>query len=299
MGYEEGNDNSPLGITISMAGKPKSFYSNIFCSKIENPILGWTKCFEGLAECRVSASLYNHKISLKGGKPLLGLGRRTGFALNQSMVESAWGKCSYIWDGASANRYNRGCGNGAPGDCNSKQSAFHNVCLSTGKECTADAQEVTRALCTHYGGDTPIPPTHDGYPQCFFPGPALDYREQDGYKPGQDATRDMVRNRIALNSGHDVSGPNLEKWNEVVVDDLLLLPAIQFDPASAIPAFIYTKSDIVAKMDLKMMRDEFCEKNKVAKIPIIALNDQDVLKAPGPFEALPEDEEDEDAAAYV
>merc|ERR1712014_5884 len=104
------------------------------------------------------------------------------------MVESKWTKCSYIWDGASANRYNRGCGDGAPtNSCEEGSgSAWWNICPSTHKTCSAKDIEVRRSLCNVAGGWMPVPPTHDGHAQCVFPGVALDYHEQSDYAPGQD-----------------------------------------------------------------------------------------------------------------
>merc|ERR1719328_605296 len=110
-----------------------------------------TTCSNGMADCRMSASLINHKMMLSSttGKISIGLSRSTGYIFNQTLVESTLARCAYIWDGATNNRYNIGCGDGCPGnDCSKgSMSAFFNICPSTGKTCTADDNEVKRAFC--------------------------------------------------------------------------------------------------------------------------------------------------------
>lgn len=301
LGFNETDDSSPLGVTISMAAQVDTFYGNIFCSSFANPHNA-TGCYEGQAECRMSASLYSHAwdIDKTTHKTLLGLGRAVGYVFNQTMVETTWGKCSFIWDGASGNRYNRGCGDGAPGtkcDNVTKASAFYNICPSTNKTCTASDDEVKRALCSQYGGVHPIPPTHGGHAQCVFPGPALNYHQQDEYKPGENKLRDMAKARIKYNSGSDKEGPNIEKWNEIVLDEYLLLPDIWYDPARAIPAFVYTKSQLpISKRNAEAMRDEFCTVNGVEKIPVVEIDDT-VYRPEGPFQ--PPEEEKETAAGLL
>ena len=292
--FDEKDDSTRLGATITMTSQPDSFYKNIFCSKIMNP-LGDTGCYKGGADCRLSASLYGHKwiVNKTTNKTLLGLGRGVGYALNQTMVQTRWAKCTYIWDGASENKYNQGCGRGAPGDdCNkkTKTSAFYNICPSTGKMCTAKAKEVKLALCKKYGGDHPVPTTHDGQTQCMYPGAALDYHDAKASapwkgEPSTDKMRDMCKDRVKYNSGADKEGPNLEKWNEIVLDLLLFLPDMQRDPAMAVPAFVYTqKGGDAAKKAAESARDEYCKYNKVAPIPLVMVDNVHVCPN-GPFVA--------------
>lgn len=293
LSFDEKDDQSKLGVFIYMASKPDSFYNNIFCSPIPNPIQGTTKCYKGGADCRLSTSLYSHKwLYNKTTKtPMVGFGRPVGFIFNETMVETRWAKCAYIWDGASDNKYNRGCGDGAPGaDCKVKGTAWDNICPSTKKTCTGDSLEVTRALCKKYGGVHPVPPTHDAQPACLYPAVALDYHGQvsaDQWTGGSTTSklREMAKDRILYNDGSDATGPNVEKWNEIVLDEQLVLSDILLDPAAAVPAFLYAKSLAPDSRKHAMdARDEFCKANKVVgSIPVVMANDMNP-KDGKPFE---------------
>merc|ERR550525_1648348 len=93
-------------------------------------------------------------------------GRPVGYVFNQTMVENELGKCSFIFDGASENRLNNGCGTGAGSDCKSDGSAYQDICKSSGKTCTADDPEVKNFLCKPFG---PVPvPQDSNTSQCFF-----------------------------------------------------------------------------------------------------------------------------------
>merc|ERR1712217_498497 len=146
MGFNSEDNASPLGVIISMAAQLDSFDDNIYCA----PVVG-SGCWNGNADCRMSASLYNHKILLDAQRPnriSVTMNRCVGYVFDQDMVESEFGKCYYAWDGATNNRYNNGCGMGAPGsDCSKDGTAFQNICPSTGKICNADDSEVKRSLC--------------------------------------------------------------------------------------------------------------------------------------------------------
>jgi len=281
MGYDENDESSPLGVTVSMAANPSTYWGNVFCSLENNPN-GNTTCYNGMADCKMSASLINHKmmISSTSGKINIGLSRATGYVFNQTMVESTWAKCAYIWDGASNNRYNNGCGDGAPGnDCSGKGSAFDDICPSTGRTCTGDDDEVKRAFCRGIeGGTVPIPTTHDGHVQCLFPGPAIDYHGQDGWTPKtQSYLRDMAKWRTKFSNGKDASGPNIEKWNEIDLDERLL-------PKEAIVAFVYIKSRApIAVYEVNDMQAEY-EQDSGVTVPVIGIDDETVIAgSKGPF----------------
>lgn len=283
MGYDETDEKSPLGVTISMAANPSTYWGNVFCSTENNPN-GNTTCYNGMSDCKLAASLINHKmmISSTTGKINVGLSRATGFIFNQTMVESTYAKCAYIWDGASNNKYNNGCGDGAPGnDCSDKGTAFYDICPSTGRTCTADDDEVKRALCkTVPGGTVAIPTTHDGHVQCMFPGPAIDYHGQDlsSWKPRTESyLRDMAKWRTKFSSGKDSSGPNIEKWNEVDLDERLFTK-------NSIVAFVYVKSRApIAVYEVNDMQAEYEEDSGVT-VPVIGIDDETVIAgSKGPF----------------
>merc|ERR1719183_1748371 len=111
MCFDEADYKSKLGVVITMVSNPTTFYGNIFCSVLPNP-KGNTSCFNGQADCRLSVSLMNHKMMINQatGTVTVGLDRGVGYVLNEEMVENSWGKCSYVWDGATNNKYNLGCG---------------------------------------------------------------------------------------------------------------------------------------------------------------------------------------------
>merc|ERR1712232_809585 len=106
-------------------------------------------------------------------------------------------------------------------------TAFANICPSTGKTCTAADIEVTNALCEPSGsGPHKIPDTDLDF-QCMWSGPALDYPRP----ASADHLRDMVNARVTRQNGTDSMGrPLIEQWNEVVLDERLLVPAMEEDP---------------------------------------------------------------------
>lgn len=294
MGFDETDDTSPLGIVASMASAPDSFYNNIYCSATadgpyKNPEIGQTGCNLGRTDCRMSASLYNKKMLVKadGGTTNLGLGRTTGFVFNQTLVETYFGKCSFIWDGATNRKYNIGCGNGATeADCDSPNSAFGNVCPSTGKTCTEKDPEVIRGLCKDFGGEVDYPPTHAGHEQCAIPGAAFNYHGQDDWTPATDHLRTMAKTRVKFNGGTDpADGPNIEQWNEIVIDEHLLIPKIEYDPPATVVAILYVATSDAHKQNGQKMRDEYCQVHKLEGkkcIPLVGV-DPNKGKTEGPF----------------
>lgn len=284
-GFNESDPKSPLGVTITMTSNPNTFYGNIYCSTFNNPN-GNTSCHKGFADCRLSASLYNHKmiVNTADHKIVLGLQKTTGYVINQSRVEAYLSKCSYIWDGASQNRLNRGCGNVpaiglAALNCSNPQCAFYNYCPSTKQTCSLNATEVHGSLCQAYGGPLPIP-SYPQMPACMFPGPSIDWHEQANYKPQMSYLRDMVKARATKNF-------MLDQWNEVVIDETLMLRDISqssADAAQVVTAFVYAKSGLPAsKNSAENMRDEYCKINKVTPpIPVVEIDDV-TFQPNGPF----------------
>jgi hypothetical protein len=305
MAFDKDDDTTDIGVFVSMAAQRNSFFGNQYCSIYPNPKLGTTACYNGQADCRMSAAVLskNWMLNLTSNKLASFGGRHTGYVFNDTMVQTKWGKCSYIWDGATGNNLNRGCGNGAPGgnSCmEGSKSAWFNICDS-GKTCTAEDAEIKRTQCDVVGGQTPVPPKHGGETQCFFPGPAIDFRQQDGWTPAEDKLREMAKQRIKYNDGMDDGngGSGLSNSlmnNEVVLDEELLIPDYWVDPVAAIPAFIFTKSDSIAGRiinlnDVTKMRDEFCDYYSCSHggggvIPLVEVDDQAEIGTTGPFRAL-------------
>jgi len=303
--FNETDDKSQIGVTLSMAASTSGFFENIFCSSFCNPIRkGHTSCYDGQADCRMSASVLNYRWMIDNKtKAIASFGqRRVGYVFNQTMVQSKWTKCSYIWDGATYRLYNRGCGDGAPSTTCDKDanSAFNNQCgITSGggsdkHTCTPEDDEVKRAICVGAGGTRKVPTNHADAdnPECVFPGPAFGYHGQSDYKYGEDYTRYMAKMRLKYNKGEDKEGNNTMKNNEVVLDELLLMEDIRENPIYAIPAIVYTESQNVEGINRKYAMDIRkdlctawgCEENGGGLIPLVKIDDTRYWPD-GPFKA--------------
>merc|ERR1719361_2839911 len=125
---------------------------------------------------------------------------------------------------------------------------------------------------------TSIPTTHDGHVQCAFPGPAINYHGQDGWTPSTTSyLRDMANWRAKFSAGKDASGPNIEKWNEIDLDERLV-------PKEAIIPFVYAKSRApIANYEVNDMQAEYMEDSGVT-VPIVGIDDELVIEgSKGPF----------------
>merc|ERR1712048_412873 len=104
----------------------------------------------------MSAMVQNKHLPLStDGKMLTMSDRDVGVVFRQELVEKYYGKCAFVYDGASNNRYNFGCGNLATADhikCNNTYSPWANICPSTDKPCTGSDTEVTSGSCDQAGG---------------------------------------------------------------------------------------------------------------------------------------------------
>merc|ERR1712183_854792 len=81
-------------------------------------------------------------------------------------------------------------------------------------------------------------------------------------------------------------GACVSYWNEVILDNRVLLPALQKDPGSMLWAFTYLKSNGAARAIARAMRDKFCVRYKCdpATIPVIGMDDAvDFTTSGGPF----------------
>jgi hypothetical protein len=262
--------STSLGVTVSFAGVANDFNGNLFCT----PMMG-TKCYQGFSDCRMSASLFNWKITSEDYVLAKTFGRGNGYVFNQTLVETKLGKCMYLFDGASENRLNNGCGLGAGADCSKPGSAYANICKSTGKVCTADDIEVKGQLCQP---DGPISPPESGSKgnQCFYRMPSLNYPKFDQPNHLHLAVDARVQAELQSDSYKD--------HNELVIDDRVLIPQIWEDPAVTIPAFFFTQS--YAKSGRKAaeaMRDKFSQQYQVGKVPVVGINDQSDFRPNGPF----------------
>jgi hypothetical protein len=243
----------------------------------------------------MSATLYNHKIVLQAGMPnriKLGLDRPVGFVIDQTKVETRFGKCAYIFDGASFSGYNSGCGDMASSqDCASDKAAFHNICPSTGQICTADDVEVRGKMCKP---DGPAPMPNKGTDsQCYFSLPAL-----DAPRSGKaNHLREMAKARAARQVGSDAMGPLIEQWNEVIIDEQMMIQDLRNDVSSVITAFIYKKSHPYGKGWVTGLREKFSQEYNIDidQIPIVGVDDTvDFTTTGGPFFA-----DDSESSSFI
>jgi hypothetical protein len=260
-----GDTESPLGVTMSFAGDPSSFSANLYCK----PQMLKTDCYGGRADCRMSAAILNWKMINNDYTFVPVMKRQVAYVFHPDMVEKVAGKCFYPFDGSDFYRINQGCGEqlSASADCSDKKSAFWNICPSNGGEvCKGSETEVTNRMCKPDGPVTP--PETKTQTTCFFRGVAL---AKDS--PGKSDLRAMVNHRMEMELKHG----DYATWNEVVLDNQLLIPAIWKDPAAAIPAFLVTKSSGNGGLGIaKAMQKEFHEYFKFEDtIPIVQVNDVD------------------------
>merc|ERR1719160_138906 len=92
--------------------------------------------------------------------------------------------------------------------------------------------------------------------------------------------RDMAKARATKNF-------MLDQWNEVVIDETLMLHDIgqsSADAAQVVTAFVYAKSGLPgSKSSAESMRDEYCKINKVTpSIPVVEIDDV-TFQPNGPF----------------
>jgi hypothetical protein len=229
MGFDENDPKSPLGVTVNF--RPGGHNGEL-------PLYVGT-CYKGRAPNMTSTTVYNHKVVINnatgGFQP--GLSRSVGIVYNQTGVETHFGKCVYMWDGASLNRLNGGCGCGAPGaidqpdSCDDRTTAYWNIDPDTQKWATGTSPEVVKCSCLD--GQQPMP-VSTLEPACYFRMPAF-------YPPPNrwlNHLRDMLKTRIANQDAVDPTpdGPRIRKeyWNELILDNNFLLEALNKDPVSGI-----------------------------------------------------------------
>lgn len=272
-GYNPDDDTSPLGVTIQMH---EDF--NFYCGE---------GCFNGNADCRVSASIYNHRVMVTQKSNSIAIttvnAAGSGMLFNQTAVETKLAKCSYQFDGATFNRLNQGCGCGAGGsmDCDDPMSAFNNVDPESNKPATGSSPHVTRCSC-----ESPLAfkATKTTDEQCYWKGPA--FYLPDG--ASDDGTRKMLAQRVANSEGEEQIGNIVrvknEFWNEVVIDGKVLLEELQRDAVRTIPAMVYQKGSAAAKEQAVVLAKEMASQyHLAAPVPVIAFDKEKDVSTGGPF----------------
>lgn len=221
-----------------------------------------------VSDCRVSAALLNHHISVPGRK-MLDRGGTVGGFLYRPEAVAPMVRCSYGMDGATDGRINHGCGCemasacGGNADC---PSACENKDPQTGNEFARNSSMFSRCHCRP--GDS-----LDGH--CFWEGPSFYHGE------GTDELRSMVKQR------HQFMGSAATEWNEVVIDSQAHDESLKRDPAGLIAAFVVPVNahcDRACIRDLLAIRDETTEHLNLAEpLPVVGLN---VDGGDAPFEVF-------------
>jgi hypothetical protein len=259
----------------------------------------------------MSGAVLNHKVMVQRHQGQYGnethvvplMNRPIGYVFNQSLVENYFGKCTYLFDGAASFNVNQGCGASAPppNSCDSERAAFHDMCTSddgkTFHHCIATDPEVVSRKCTCESCDVPNgvhPPQFKTDETCYYEMPALivPYDEPESFIPsGTNHLRDAMKQRVLS----DEQTNQNQEWNEVIIDNRLLIPQIKSDPTHTIVAFFYVSggsvSDEVAQLMATTMRDQFQQAygvNGVGDIPVVELDARnDFRMSGGPFKLPP------------
>jgi hypothetical protein len=305
MGFNESNDTSPLGVTISFAGDSTSFHGNIFC---EGYAPDNTSCYKGGSDCGMSSACINHKVMIEqqnsGSKVAPLMNRAVGYVFNQTMVETYLGKCTYLYDGANSLNVNSRCGASAHGeaDCDDPHAAFYNMCTdddptdphASYHTCTKEDPEITGMMCKcescHPQYGTKDPPRQKADQTCFYEMPAL-IVPADGPNSFIPSTTNHLRDAMKQRVEGDKQTNQQREWNEVVLDEKLLIPQFHYDPTHTILAFVYVAGSSVpaeqAQSFANAMRDDFqsiYQVSGVSDIPVIELNAMDdFTQTGGPF----------------
>lgn len=298
MDFDPDNDTSMVGVTISLASQLDSFAGNLFCAPLMH-----TECYAGQTDCRMSAAIYNHRVIVSSKDTFApAMDRPIGYVFNQTLVETYFGKCSYIFDGATSGRVNNGCGTGAsgPAECTNPNCAFNDMCYldPPAHKCQREDKDIQDYLCKC---EAPIcdetygvadPPLRDTDAQCFYEMPAMYLDPENPSNATVTPTnhlRDSLKQRVVNQQDYD---DQMQKWNEVVIDDRLLIPEIIRDPTHTILAFVYIIGENAYTEEqtqnfAETMRDEFqsyYHVNGVGNIPVIGIDlSLNFTEVGGPF----------------
>jgi len=256
MGFDENDRNSPLGVTMRMAT------SDDFLLNCGNG------CFDGYSDCKMSASVYNHRVMRRpDGHINVAMNRNSGIIFNQAAVETTFGKCFFQYDGGTYFRVNRGCGSTANGNCTDPEGAFLNN--ATGEDPLA-ARDSCEAHQQRHGSL----PERNGQ-LCFWRGPAYDATGATT----QNQLFDGLAHRIASQQSQG-DKESIESWNEIVLDAAVMQQSLASDPLSVVQAFFHV-SGTHGRRQAHEMSARFAA-DYGATIPVIEL-DPDGGKSGEPF----------------
>jgi hypothetical protein len=297
--FDEDDPTSGNGVTIRMTDD-----FTMWCG---------TGCDNGQADCRVSASVYNHKIMLnhETRNVAVTMSRDAGIVFNQTAVETVFGKCSYMYDGATFHRVNRGCGcdsdvpycgnHGSPWnneDCDwaGNPRTWNQPVPGSCHPNTATSPDVVQC---RYDVNQKHPIPDGGLSQLsttaiqpFWPGVALNGTEGKV----EDQLRGMLLSRIENQAAiptEDVHEAHLrykqEYWNEIILDAEVLTNALNADPRAAVAAFIYVRGHGPGRDKANRMSQKAVQDYGGPPIPVIELDPGVDAVCNGPFRVPDED----------
>lgn len=268
MGFSENNPSSPLGVTVRMAND-----FHIWCGG---------DCVDGFNDCRVSASVFNHRVMIMhdSNNIAVTMGRSSGIIFNQEAVETNLGKCSYMFDGATFSRVNMGCGcHSHHHHCSHPESPWYST--ATGQD-----SDVEQCTCDSENPRSSNTPERTIDVHCLWSGPALD--SHGGSSPNQ--LREMILQRIASQEAQeteDVGESDVryrsEYWNEIVLDGTRVLAALDFDIRSVVTAFVYIAGSH-GRAAAERMSQQAAHDYGGSPIPVIELNPLVDGSVTGPFQ---------------
>jgi len=253
-GFDPKNPSGSIGTYIRITGSTK-----VWCHE---------GCYSGYADCRVSGSVYNPTQIVDettGAIAWSFTGTQTdgdflGFWVNQTVIKQTLGKCAYIGDGGTDNKYNMGCGKTAActtNNCTDDTCAFAGMDPATNYKThiTADSDVVAGGMMGGPGCNDPG--------LCGYKGPA--FWKQTGFV--QDETFSAWKWR-AENPGGGWG------WNEYVLDGEELKKALAYNPAGTIPAIVYASTfPGDGKAAAKAMAQAFAtEWNMAEPVPVIKID---------------------------
>jgi len=268
--YKAFNANDPtgsIGTYIRVTGDTK-----VYCHE---------GCYSGYADCRVSGMVFNPTQIIDpttGGIAWEFVGTEStgdylGFWVNQTLIKERLGKCAYILDGGTDNKYNMGCGKAAAcntHDCDDKTCAYASRDPATDYTTYANGE----SECVQ-GGMYPADECLTAF--CGYKGASF-YKET-GLIP--DETFKVLKFRA-----DDQDADTKPKWNEFVLDGELMLQELQRNPAGTIPAIVYVSTfpgdgKAAATAMAQKMADDW---NMQAPVPVIKVDlSVDVVSGGSPF----------------
>jgi hypothetical protein len=254
--FDKDDSDGSFGVYIRITGSTK-----VYCNE---------GCYSGYADCRVSGSVYNPTQIVNQDSGAIewsytGTGTDgdfLGIYVNQTLIKQSLGKCAYIGDGGTDNKYNMGCGKKAPCSSNSCED---NTCAFAGMDPDTNFQSPITADSDVVANSFMGSPTCNDPGTCSYRGPA--FWKETGFIP--DETFQAWKWRAEYDqSAH---------WNEYVLDGEELKKALAHNAAGTFPAILYASNypdgvDAIKAKAQDMAQAFADEWNMAAPVPVIKID---------------------------